>query len=278
MRRTGSFAASIVRAIAVVAALLALSPQVAAASQVNYTYDALGRLASETDSDGTTLIFSYDAAGNRTQYVIGALAAPVAGAVSATVTQNSFNNPITLSLTGGAAASVAVSTAASHGTAAASGTSISYTPTSGYSGADSFYYTASNATGTSSAALASITVAASIHVSPNPTWAGIYAYAGSGTAVGSDAAQTISGIGTTITLKFNIAPDQAGGTFSYSKNGGSWTTWTSGTTVTAVNGDTFRFQISRTPVNAAFGTINILNLTDSSTLLCAIDYDVEAGT
>jgi len=36
---------------------------------------------------------------------------------------------------------VAVSTAAGHGTATASGTSITYTPTSGYSGTDTFQYT-----------------------------------------------------------------------------------------------------------------------------------------
>jgi hypothetical protein len=85
---------------------------------------------------------------------------PVAGAVSATVAYSSTNNPITLNLSGGAAASVAVASAASHGTATASGTSITYTPTTGYSGADSFTYTATNLGGTSSAATVSITITA----------------------------------------------------------------------------------------------------------------------
>ena len=71
--------------------------------------------------------------------------APTVGPVSATVAANSSANPITLSLSGGAATSVAVASAASHGTATASGTSITYTPTAGYSGADSFTYTATNA-------------------------------------------------------------------------------------------------------------------------------------
>ncbi|WP_233124715.1 beta strand repeat-containing protein [Agrobacterium vaccinii] len=91
--------------------------------------------------------------------VIG-VQAPVANAVSKTVAANSSANAITLNITGGAAASVAVDTQASHGTATASGTAITYTPTAGYSGTDSFTYTATNATGTSSPATVSITVSA----------------------------------------------------------------------------------------------------------------------
>jgi len=78
--------------------------------------------------------------------------------VSQQVLFNSTNNPITLSLTGGTAASVAVATPASHGTATASGTSITYTPTTGYTGTDSFTYTATNVTGTSAPATVSIQV------------------------------------------------------------------------------------------------------------------------
>ncbi len=85
-------------------------------------------------------------------------AAPVAGSVTATVAFNSTNNPISLNLSGGTAASVAVSTPASHGTATASGTSITYTPAAGYSGTDSFQYTATNTGGTSAPATVTITV------------------------------------------------------------------------------------------------------------------------
>jgi YD repeat-containing protein len=232
--------------------LMSLSVDSVRAESSSYTYDALGRVITQTDWDGTLTAYSYDAAGNRTQrlvtlgaahrpvanpdtltvsgstpttfdprvndsdpdnytliiggvtnaphgavtftgtsvtytavsgysgadsfaYTIGdgrggtasALvtvtvnappAAPIAGAVSATVAYNSTNDPITLSLSGGAAASVAVSTVAAHGTATASGTAISYTPTSGYSGADSFQYTATNSIGTSSPATVSVTV------------------------------------------------------------------------------------------------------------------------
>jgi hypothetical protein len=85
-------------------------------------------------------------------------AAPIANPVSATVAANSTNNPITLNITGGPPASVAAPGAPSHGTVSAVGTTITYTPTAGYSGADSFTYTASNDTGTSTPATVSVTV------------------------------------------------------------------------------------------------------------------------
>ncbi|MGK5058970.1 autotransporter domain-containing protein [Janthinobacterium sp. LB2P49] len=96
--------------------------------------------------------------GSRTySFEVGAQA-PVANAVGATVAANSGANPIPLDLTGGIATSVAVASAAGHGTATASGTSITYTPTAGYSGPDSFSYTATNDGGTSSAATVTIAV------------------------------------------------------------------------------------------------------------------------
>jgi hypothetical protein len=85
-------------------------------------------------------------------------AAPIAGAVSITVAYGSDDNPVPLNLSGGAATSVAVAGAAGHGTATASGTSITYTPNAGYSGNDSFTYTASNLGGTSAPATVTITV------------------------------------------------------------------------------------------------------------------------
>ncbi|MFK7698670.1 autotransporter domain-containing protein [Pseudomonas caspiana] len=90
--------------------------------------------------------------------VTRALAAPDANNVTATVAANSSGNPITLALTGGTATSVAVASNPLHGVATANGTSMTYTPTAGYSGTDSFTYTANNATGSSSPATVSITV------------------------------------------------------------------------------------------------------------------------
>ncbi len=90
----------------------------------------------------------------------------IANPVSATVAYNSSNNPITLNITGGAPTSVTVSTGATNGTATAAGTAITYTPTAGYFGSDSFQYTATNADGTSAPATVSITV------NPEPPVAG----------------------------------------------------------------------------------------------------------
>ncbi|MEO6920605.1 MAG: putative Ig domain-containing protein [Collimonas sp.] len=99
---------------------------------------------------------------------------PVAGAVSATVGYGSSANPITLSLSGGAATSVAVASAAAHGTATASGTSITYTPTAGYAGSDSFTYTATNGAGTSSPATATITVSSpTLTITPSGSWSAV---------------------------------------------------------------------------------------------------------
>ena len=82
---------------------------------------------------------------------------PVANPVSAIVTENARRQPIALDFTG-AARSVAVTTPPRHGTATARGTTINYSPADGYSGADSFDYTATNATGTSAPATVSITI------------------------------------------------------------------------------------------------------------------------
>jgi len=128
----------------------------ARAGTTSYTYDALGRVTSAAYPNGACVTYSYDAAGNRTQYA--ASSAPVAQPVSATVATNSTHDPIALIISCGAPTSVAVSTPAGHGTAMASGTSVTYSPNSGYSGADSFKFTATNAAGTSAPATVSLTV------------------------------------------------------------------------------------------------------------------------
>ncbi len=87
-------------------------------------------------------------------------AAPLVSAVSATVSTNSRNNTITLALSGGTATSVSVTGAPAHGTATASGTAITYTPDAGYSGTDSFTWSATNASGTSQIATVTLNVTA----------------------------------------------------------------------------------------------------------------------
>ncbi|MDN5848790.1 MAG: putative Ig domain-containing protein [Nitrococcus sp.] len=86
------------------------------------------------------------------------VAPPVANPVAASVAYGSGANPIALNITGGTPTSVAIDTAASHGSVLASGTSITYQPDPGFTGSDSFTYTASNANGTSAPATVSITV------------------------------------------------------------------------------------------------------------------------
>lgn len=118
------------------------------------------------------------------------IAPPVAGALSLSVSHNSTANPVTLIVTGGAASSVTVSSPASHGTATASGTSITYTPTLGYAGPDSFTYTATNSAGTSAPATVTVTVGSpTIDVSPGSLAAGTVgvAYTGGLGATGGSA-------------------------------------------------------------------------------------------
>lgn len=125
------------------------------------------------DGDFTVSVTATDALGATGQADLSLTVLPnepVAADVSASVAEGTSDNAITLSLSGGAAASVSVDSAPSHGTATASGTTIFYTPTSGYIGTDSFTYTATNAAGTSAAATVSITVtstAATIAFSPD---------------------------------------------------------------------------------------------------------------
>ncbi len=118
-----------------------------------YTFDIVAR-ESSTSSDCNCPFFKLDTV----TVTVANVAPPVANAVSAVVAYNSSANPITLNLTGSAATSVAVGSQATHGTATASGTSITYTPTAGYAGPDSFTYTATNAGGTSTPATVSITI------------------------------------------------------------------------------------------------------------------------
>ena len=85
-------------------------------------------------------------------------AGPIVGPVVETVAYGSSSNAITLDISGAVATGVAVSSGASHGTATAFGTSISYTPVAGFFGTDSFSYTATDGLVTSAPASVQITV------------------------------------------------------------------------------------------------------------------------
>ena len=51
-------------------AVIALVATAAFAGSVTYTYDSLGRLSNVTYSNGVVITYSYDAAGNRTSFVV----------------------------------------------------------------------------------------------------------------------------------------------------------------------------------------------------------------
>ncbi|MFN7152055.1 MAG: beta strand repeat-containing protein [Acidovorax sp.] len=104
---------------------------------------------------------------SRAYTVVVADAVPVANNSTHTVAYGSSSNAVPLNITGGAATSVTIGTAASHGSASATGATIQYTPTAGYAGPDSFTYTATNGAGTSTPATVTLTVSPpTITVSP----------------------------------------------------------------------------------------------------------------
>ncbi|WP_407353942.1 putative Ig domain-containing protein [Luteimonas sp. R10] len=111
-----------------------------------------GFTATATDSSTGGGPFS----GSRAYSLTIANAVPVANDGSADV---AYGAPALLALDiTGVVGSVAVASAPSHGATSVSGTSITYTPATGYAGPDSFTYTASNDGGTSAPATVSITV------------------------------------------------------------------------------------------------------------------------
>ncbi|WP_265502826.1 putative Ig domain-containing protein [Paracoccus beibuensis] len=137
----------------------------AGALPVELTLDTSGTISGTPTVAGehtftVTATDAQEVTGSVSYTIAVAVQAPVAGHVTATVAANSADNAITLDLSGGAATSVAVLADPAHGTATVSGTTITYTPNAGYSGSDSFTYTATNASGTSAAAIVSLTVTA----------------------------------------------------------------------------------------------------------------------
>ncbi len=171
-----------------------------------------------------------------------ALTKPVAGLASATVAANSSANPITLAISGGTPASVAVASAASHGTATASGTAITYTPAAGYSGGDSFTYTATNPAGTSSPATVSITVTA-----PTFTFAPVAGALTAGTA-GTAYSTTIVASGGGISYTYAVTAGSLPAGLSLATDG-----TISGTPTADENAS---FTITATDTHGATGTVS----------------------
>lgn len=255
---------------------------------VAYVYDRLGRLQSATYGDGTVIVYCYDWNGNRNQYTVSTTLTacstnhwPVAVPDNATTvlsTAVTFDPRVNDTDADGDALTITAKTDGAHGTVAInSGTSVTYTPTTGYVGSDTFTYTIDDGHG--GTAVGTDTVVVTAGVTPNPImWDPIDAFVSSGPVSGSNSPQTFSGIVTTITIKLALAPGSLGGAQKYSRNGGALTTWTSGATLTVVAGDTLYFSVSRAGTGISMGAIQVINQSDSNALVNQFDYDVESGS
>ncbi|STQ98598.1 putative Ig domain-containing protein [Janthinobacterium lividum] len=228
--------------------------------------------------------------GSRAYSVTVVVAPPVAGAVSATVAYGSSANPITLNLSGGAATSVAVASAAGHGTATVSGTSITYTPAAGYSGPDSFSYTASNGGGTSAEAIVTITVTPSVPVagavsatvaygsSANPITLNLSGGAATSVAVASAAGHgtaTVSGTSITYTPAAGYSgPDS----FSYTASNGGGTSAAAVVTITVTPSVPIAGAVSATVAYGSSANPITLNLSGGTATSVAVASAAGHGT
>ncbi|MGJ0479243.1 autotransporter domain-containing protein [Pantoea agglomerans] len=194
--------------------------------------DALGA----TGSAGYTLIVS--------------AASPLVSDSVATVAANSSGNPVTLSLSGGPVTSVNLVDLPAHGSATVSSTVISYTPAPGYSGSDSFTYTASNNSGTSARARVSITV--------TPVLLTVLPAGGALTAAtaGSRWSQTVSAAGGTAPYSFSASTLPAGITL----NAGSGLL--SGAPTVA---GSFTFEVTAADSSGASGTASYMLTVNAAT-------------
>ena len=129
----------------------------AATGAITGTPSALGTFNfSITATDSSTGTGPYTATQSYSIVVIDV--PPTAADSSLTVAYNAPATNVPLSLGGGAATSLAITTPPTNGTAIVSGTTITYQPNAGYAGPDSFAYTATNSGGTSAPATVSVTV------------------------------------------------------------------------------------------------------------------------
>ena len=136
----------------------------AQAVDATYSYDALGRLVGVTYSCSAANAYAYDAAGNRTSASATTASGcpPVAvndSVTTGTNTAATFDPRSNDSDPNGLALTITAAGTPGHGTAVVSGgAQITYTPTSGYAGADSFTYTITDSLGGTASATVSVTV------------------------------------------------------------------------------------------------------------------------
>ena len=111
--------------------------------------------------------------------------APVANAQAVSV---AYNTATAITLTGSHATSYSVTTGPAHGTLSGTAPNLTYTPTAGYSGPDSFNFQAASAAGTSTAAI-SLTIAAP----PMPAISAVSPAEGAASATTRPASVTLTG-------------------------------------------------------------------------------------
>ena len=130
------------------------------------TVTALGTMT--TTATGAANEFDLETSNNSANATV-TVSAPIAGNTSVVVPYGSSGAALDLSslITGGTHTSIAIATAPAHGTASVSGDVVTYAPTAGYAGPDSFTYTATGPSGTSAPGTVAITVSApTIAISP----------------------------------------------------------------------------------------------------------------
>lgn len=126
---------------------------------ITYHYDALGRVVKVIYSNGASATYAYDKAGHRTE--ASSTPRTPSPAVEPISAQVPYNTQTSISLApSGSYTSLSVVTSPTKGAVSISGTAATYTPVSGYIGADSFTYAASGPGGVSAPATVSITVGA----------------------------------------------------------------------------------------------------------------------
>ncbi len=173
---------------AVTAGALPAGLSLSASGMLSGTPTATGTFAFDvTSTDSSTGTGPFSATRSYSLQVDAPLLA--VAPVSATIGYGAGPSPVSLAITG-TASSVTVVSAPAHGSAVASGTTITYTPAPGYAGPDSFSYTASDAYTTTAAATVSITVSApslSLTTPALPAATGSAAYAQTLAASGGSA-------------------------------------------------------------------------------------------
>jgi len=155
-------------------AIAVLNNATAQAQSVTYSYDALGRIADATYSNGAVIAYSYDAAGNRTQ-VVATSGAPNTPPVAINdVVSTAFGTPATFdprtndSDPQGGALTITATGTPSSGVAAivSGGTAIQYVPAAGFSGAATFTYTISDPGSLTATATVTVNVGAPANQPP----------------------------------------------------------------------------------------------------------------